>query len=151
MRKGEGLRLRSWNGTCEPASMKKAGILNSEISHVVSQLGHTDRLVICDAGLPIPSHVRRIDVALTCGVPSFLSVLQAVLLELRVEQAFCAEELGVGSPGLSAELRLALGDARCTELSHEAFKRMTHDAKAIIRSGECTPFANVILQAGVTF
>ncbi len=35
--------------------MKKGALLNSEISHVVSRLGHTDSLVICDAGLPVPA------------------------------------------------------------------------------------------------
>ncbi len=131
--------------------MKKLGLLNSEISHVISLLGHTDRIVICDAGLPIPPQVRRIDLALVPGIPSFLTVLEAILLELRIERAFCAEELPGTNPAVFAPLLKALGDAPVRQLSHEAFKQMTHSAKAVVRTGECSPFANVILEAGVIF
>ncbi len=34
-------------------------------------------------------------------------------------------------------------------VSHEQFKEHTKKAKAIIRTGEATPYANVILHAGV--
>lgn len=47
--------------------MKKGTVLNSEISSVISRLGHTDTLVVCDAGLPIPNSTTRIDMALTRG------------------------------------------------------------------------------------
>ncbi|MGY3207795.1 D-ribose pyranose/furanose isomerase RbsD [Ewingella americana] len=30
--------------------MKKSPLLNAEISHVIARLGHTDQLVIADAG-----------------------------------------------------------------------------------------------------
>jgi D-ribose pyranase len=58
--------------------MKKGKVLNNEISHVISTLGHTDTIVIGDCGLPIPDHVKRIDLALTLGVPSFLQTLQKI-------------------------------------------------------------------------
>jgi D-ribose pyranase len=38
--------------------MKRYGILNSHISKVLANLGHTDFIVIADAGLPI-SDVKR--------------------------------------------------------------------------------------------
>jgi D-ribose pyranase len=37
------------------------------------------------------------------------------------------------------------------EVSHEEFKRLTNNVKAVIRTGEVTPYANCILQAGVIF
>jgi D-ribose pyranase len=131
--------------------MKKIGILNSEISKVISELGHTDQIVICDAGLPIPDGVKRIDLSLTPGVPSFMSVLLAVLLEMQVERAYFAEELKQSSPETLAQLQEALQDADRKSVSHETFKQMTRQAKAVIRTGECTPYANVILEAGVIF
>ncbi|MFY0545854.1 D-ribose pyranase [Brevibacillus sp. H7] len=131
--------------------MKKIGILNSEISKVISELGHTDQIVICDAGLPIPDGVKRIDLSLTPGVPSFMSVLLAVLLEMQVERAYFAEELKQSSPETLAQLQEALPDADRKSVSHETFKQMTRQAKAVIRTGECTPYANVILEAGVIF
>jgi D-ribose pyranase len=131
--------------------MKKIGILNSEISRVISELGHTDQIVICDAGLPIPEGVKRIDLALTPGLPSFFSVLETVLTEMQVERAYYAEELRQASPNTLARLEEALSGSERKSVSHEAFKQMTRQAKAIIRTGECTPYANVILEAGVIF
>jgi len=131
--------------------MKKTGILNSEISRVISELGHTDTIVICDSGLPIPANVKRIDLALKQGVPSFMDCLETVLQEMQVEQAYVALEMGQKSPGLKEQLELALEDAAVHEVSHEELKALTRQAKAVIRTGEFTPYANVILQAGVIF
>ncbi len=47
--------------------MKKGTVLNSEISSVISRLGHTDTLVVCDAGLPVPRSTTRIDMAFNAG------------------------------------------------------------------------------------
>jgi D-ribose pyranase len=131
--------------------MKKIGILNSEISKVISELGHTDQIVICDAGLPIPSHVKRIDLALTPGMPSFIDTLQAVLLEMQVERAYLADEMKEASPALLIKTESILANVERKSISHEEFKERTKSAKAIIRTGECTPYANVILEAGVIF
>lgn len=51
---------------------------------MISRLGHTDTLVVCDAGLPIPKSTTRIDMALTQGVPSFMQVLGVVTNEMQV-------------------------------------------------------------------
>ena len=64
--------------------MKKGTVLNSDISSMISRLGHTDTLVVCDAGLPIPKSTTRIDMALTQGVPSFMQVLGDVTNEMQV-------------------------------------------------------------------
>jgi len=131
--------------------MKKLGILNSQISALISQLGHTDRIVICDAGLPIPDEVTRIDLAVVPGLPSFFEVVQAVLLEMQVEKAIFAAELMAAQPDVYSGLQATLPDVELDSVSHAEFKELTKAAKAIIRTGECTPYANVILQAGVTF
>lgn len=131
--------------------MKKIGILNSEISKVISELGHTDTIVVCDSGLPIPPHVKRIDLALKRGVPSFLETLQTVLIEMQVEKAFVATEMETVSPVLKEKLSGILENIEVQTVSHGEFKELTKNAKAIIRTGEFTPYANIILQAGVVF
>lgn len=131
--------------------MKKIGILNSEISKVISELGHTDTIVICDSGLPIPAHVKRIDLALKQGVPSLMDCLETVLLEMQVEQAFIAREMDQVTSKLKKQMETSLNGITIHEVGHEELKAMTHQAKAIIRTGEFTPYANVILQAGVIF
>jgi D-ribose pyranase len=131
--------------------MKKLGILNSELSALISRLGHTDRIVICDAGLPIPDFVPRIDLAVVPGLPSFFDVLKAVLIEMQVERVIYAEEWHKVNPQAVQRLEAELPGVEREIVSHEAFKQLTREAKAVIRTGECTPYANVILQAGVIF
>jgi D-ribose pyranase len=128
--------------------MKKVGIINQPIAAVISGLGHTDTIAIADAGLPIPATTQRIDLALTAGVPSFLQTLQVVLSELFVEKAIVAEEMKTVSPQMYAALVEVLGDVPMEAIPHVDFKRETAVTKAIIRTGEFTPYANVILVAG---
>ncbi len=139
--------------------MKKGALLNSAISSLVSRLGHTDSLVIGDAGLPIPAGPERIDLALTQGIPSFMQVVKAVSEEMQIESAIIAEEIKTHNPRLHDEL-LALLDLLQQHqgntlsihyVSHQQFKQQTRHSHAVIRSGECSPYANIILCAGVTF
>lgn len=131
--------------------MKKTSLLNSEISYLIARSGHTDTIVISDAGLPIPSNVKRIDLALVPGVPTFLQTLKAVLVELKVESVTIASEMKQKSPELYKEINELLKDIPIMEIAHEELKRMTVNARAVIRTGEFTPYANIILHSGVVF
>ncbi len=131
--------------------MKKRGILQNELSRVIATLGHTDSLVIADAGLPIPPDVERIDLAVTGGIPKFLDVLRAVLDDVQVERAVIAREMRDTSPALHRELTALLGSIPLEEVSHEELKQLTHRARAVVRTGEFTPYANVVLFSGVVF
>ncbi|WNN44295.1 MULTISPECIES: D-ribose pyranase [Winslowiella] len=139
--------------------MKKGSLLNSDISYVVSRMGHTDSLVICDAGLPVPAGPQRIDLALTHGIPGFIQVTEAVTKEMQVESAIIAEEIKQHNPQLHSELIALLESLQQLQgniitvsyTSHEQFKQQTQRSQAVIRTGECSPYANVILCAGVTF
>jgi D-ribose pyranase len=131
--------------------MKKIGLLNQPLSEVIAGLGHTDTLVIADAGLPIPAETRRIDLALVEGVPTFLDTLGAVLKEMQVERAILAEEMLDVSPGIYDAIVDLLGDLPVEIVTHLVFKEQTGSARAVVRTGEFTPYANVILVAGVVF
>src|SRR5512143_2141197 len=89
-------------------TMKKHGVLNPQLSRVIAELGHTDALVIADAGLPIPADVERIDLAVTGGIPSFMDVLNAILEEMQVERAVIANEMQAKSPQLYRQVGAAL-------------------------------------------
>ena len=133
--------------------MKKAGILNSEISRVLSYMGHTDQLCIGDCGLPIPEEVERIDLALAFGVPSFMQTLRVVADDMKIEKIILAEEIKTQNPNVLKQVEaLFAGQAVETEfVPHTELKEQTHDCKAVIRTGEITPYANIILQAGCIF
>ena len=128
--------------------MKKVGLINQPISAIVSGLGHSDTLTIADAGLPIPATTERIDLALTAGVPSFTQTLLAITEELFAEKAIVAEEMKAISPHIYEEVSKILGDVPIESVPHVVFKEQTAHSRAIVRSGEYTPYANVILVAG---
>ncbi|MDJ0335722.1 D-ribose pyranase [Salinibacterium sp. G-O1] len=127
--------------------------INPALSRVISQTGHTDLIVVTDAGLPIPVGADRIDLAFRPGAPAFLDVLDTVLAELAVEGATVSAEIAERSPEMLAELQRRFHDlgVEITMIPHVEFKAMTRDARAFVRSGEYTPFANIILQAGVAY
>lgn len=129
--------------------MKKHGILNRELAGRFAKLGHTDQIVIADCGLPIPDDVPCIDLSYKLGEPSFLTMLEVVLDDLVVESSVLAEEIKTKNAELSKTLTNTLPNI--SYVSHEEFKRLTKNAKFIIRTGETTPYANVILQCGVIF
>jgi D-ribose pyranase len=130
--------------------MKKQGILNAALSNTLASMGHTDLLVVADAGLPIPAGVPVIDLAVRCGVPSFADVLTAVANELQVEQIVVASE-GQQTGDPLPEVAELFPDVPVTSCPHEEFKQRTARARAVVRTGECTPYHNIILQAGVVF
>lgn len=130
--------------------MKRTALLHAELSHAIASLGHGDMLVIGDAGLPIPPGPRRIDLALTPGTPAVADVLRVVLSEMQVEHAFIATEAVERSAGAPPAWCTGLPVAP-VPIAHEEFKRRTAQARVMVRTGECMPYANVILVAGVTF
>lgn len=131
--------------------MKKGMLINQPLSAVIAGMGHLDELVVADAGLPIPAVPTRIDLALTQGIPGFLPTVAAVLSELQVEGAIVAAEMLERSPQIARELQELLGDVPIRTVPHDAFKARTTGARAVVRTGEFTPYANVTLVAGVVF
>lgn len=132
--------------------MKKNMLLNAPLSAVIASMGHTDSIAIADCGLPIQGDAKRIDLALKKGTPGFLETLDTVLSELFVEHAVLAEEIKTVSPSLHREIISRLGDGVSVEyIPHEEFKKRTKSAKAVVRTGECTSYANILLYSGVTF
>lgn len=135
--------------------MKKNGIINGDISRVLSYMGHTDTLAVGDCGLPIPDETERIDLALKLGVPSFMEVLGEVAKEMKIEKVVLAEEIREKNPKVLKEI-LALVDEMDTAceieyISHAELKARTKACKAVIRTGEATPYANIILQSACLF
>ena len=134
--------------------MKKTPLLNVALSRLIASLGHGDMVVIGDAGLPVPPGVELIDLALTQGIPDFISTLKVVLSEMQVESHVLAQEiLDKQPPALSVldELNVegVLGSREW--LSHDQFKVLSRQARAIVRTGECAPYCNIVLVSGVTF
>ncbi len=128
--------------------MKKIGLINAPISSAISYLGHNDTLTIVDAGFPIPPSTQRIDIALKKGVPGFIQTLEVVLEEMYVEKAYLANEIITHSPHVYAQIQKLLPSISFEMISHVELKRRSEVTRAVIRTGEFTPYSNIILVAG---
>ncbi|WP_151482024.1 D-ribose pyranase [Streptomyces albicerus] len=129
------------------------GTLNGQLARVISETGHTDQLVVTDAGLPIPAGVERVDLAVRENLPRFLDLLDVVLAEVAVEDVLLSEEIKDASPQMLAEIekRFSAHGVELRFVPHTTFKQATTGARAAVRSGEFTPYANVLLTAGVVY
>jgi D-ribose pyranase len=132
--------------------MKKYGHLNRDVSRVLACMGHTDSLVIADCGLPVPGEIECIDLSLALGDPSFLRVLDSVLADFKAERAVFATEAKEHNAAVVARSSaLSLEQVQVDFVPHETLKNLTRAARAVIRTGEATPYANVILYSGAIF
>ena len=130
--------------------MKKYGILNSNLAKLADDLGHMDLVCIGDLGLPVPKGVDKIDLALRKGNPSFLEVLKEYSDYVLIEKIFLAEEIKEkNKEQWQAVLDLLESNIIIEYISHEELKAMNSKVKAVIRTGEDTPYSNIILQSGV--
>jgi D-ribose pyranase len=126
--------------------MKKSGLLNPELLAAIGELGHTDEFVVCDGGFPIPDGLPRIDLAYKPGMAPFLDVLEAIMDEVVAEGAVIAEE---ASAEVAGNIEKLVGTAE--RLPHDELKDRSYGVKFVVRTGEFTPYSNVIVICGVPF
>ncbi|MEV0277332.1 D-ribose pyranase [Streptomyces sp. NPDC050610] len=132
--------------------MKKSGILNRHLAGAIALLGHTDTVLVCDAGMPIPDGPVVVDLAFRAGVPSFAEVLTGLLDELVVESATAAQEVRAANAGATELLNGFFPAPDALRLiPHEELKARTARARLVVRTGEARPYANVLLHCGVPF
>ena len=131
--------------------MKKTAVINSDISRVIAQMGHFDTLAIGDAGMPVPAGTEKIDLAVTKNLPSFIDVLTNVLTELQVQRIYLAEEMKVQNAKQLTAVKQLFPDVDIVFIPHDQMKKDLSKAHAFIRTGEMTPYSNIILESGVTF
>jgi D-ribose pyranase len=131
--------------------MKKTSLLQSDLSYIIATMGHMDMLVVADAGLPIPSETVRIDLALTKGVPGAIETLSVILEELKVERIILAVEVKDRNPAFLGAVQELLPGVPVEFVPHVELKAKSAAARAVVRTGEFAPYANVILVSGVVF
>ncbi|MCP1111410.1 D-ribose pyranase [Ohessyouella blattaphilus] len=131
--------------------MKKQGVLNAQLIKCIASLGHKDTFMIGDAGMPIPQGIEIVDLVLCGGVPTFKQVLDAVVAETEIEGYLLAEEISEHNQNMLDCIANTLPDAEALMISHEELKEFSKTVKFAVRTGEFTPYSNVILRSGVIF
>ena len=128
--------------------MKRGGILHPEISHLLASTGHTDFFTICDRGFPVPVGPERIDLALIDDLPRVLDVLRAIDAEFIIDRIIVAEEAEQFSAGYVAQLRALRESIRVESVPHLELKHLSRQGRATIRTGDTTPYANILVVSG---
>ena len=131
--------------------MKKTTVINTELSTVIAGMGHMDWLSIGDAGMPVPMGTKKIDLALTKEIPSFIDVLKNVLSELEVQKIYLADEIKTDNPDQLKAITDLLPNVEVEFMPHSELKKNLAKTHAFIRTGEMTAFSNIILESGVIF
>jgi D-ribose pyranase len=128
--------------------VKRSGILNPALSHLLASTGHTDYFTVCDRGFPVPEGPDRIDLALVDGIPTVLDVLRAVHAEWSIDRVLITHEMVDVSPNRVEELRAIVGDVPLEAVSHLELKRLAAHARGTVRTADVVPYANIIVVSG---
>jgi D-ribose pyranase len=129
--------------------MIKTGILNPQVLSLLARVRHTNTLVIADRGFPNWSGIETLDLSLVDGIPTVLQVLGAILPNFDCERIWMAEEFLAENPaGIRSAFEGAAGRVPVTFEPHAAFKKRVPQATGLIRTGDITQYANMILLSG---
>lgn len=128
--------------------MLKTGILNPHINDLLCRVRHTNTLVIADRGFPFWSMIETVDVSVVDDVPTVLQVLAAIRQNFVVGKAWMAQEfLQHNTPAVKNAFATALNGIALTHEPHVDFKKRVPLAIGLIRTGDTTQYANMILES----
>jgi D-ribose pyranase len=129
--------------------MLKTGILNPHILSLIARVRHTNSLVIADRGFPFWPMIETVDVSLVDNLPTVLEVLAAIRASGNFTQAYMAREFQQNNrPTTRAKFAAALAGVPLEFEPHAEFKKRVPRAIGLIRTGDTTQYANLILISG---
>jgi D-ribose pyranase len=128
--------------------MLKSGILNPAINSLLSRVRHTNTLVIADRGFTFWPQIETVDISLVDDIPRVIDVLAAIQRNFSLGRVFAAQEFLAGnSPQTASELENSLLGIPITFEPHIEFKKRVPSAIGLIRTGDTTQYANLILES----
>lgn len=130
--------------------MKRTGILNAQLSGALATLGHTDLILVVDAGFPIPRDAQRVDLAIAQNLPDLRTVISLIADEIIVEGVVRADDVTSNNPKLDEWLLTRFTDAEFSTRTHaDMLGELARQAKVIVRTGAFEPWGNIGLFCGV--
>jgi D-ribose pyranase len=128
--------------------MLKSGILNPAINSLISRVRHTNTLVIADRGFPFWPEIETVDISLVDDIPRVLDVLGAIRENFVIGAAFMAEEFrSSNEPGTQQMFARAFSNINLIYEPHVEFKKRVPQAIGLIRTGDTTQYANIIIES----
>lgn len=131
--------------------MKLGGILHPELLDLIAAAGHGDVILLADAGLRVPEDRTRLDLGISCGVPSMAQVVDAVKQELVIEAATVATEFEDWNPEVYEDVVGRLPVEPATQSHVDLMADMAERAYAYVKTGECSAYSSVALVCGVNY
>jgi len=131
--------------------MLKSGILNPHLLDLLARVRHTNTLVISDRGFPFWPEIETVDISLIDDIPTVLNVLEALIPTFQIGRIWQAEEFALKNPKKSVarfeKSISAIPGLELTKLPHVDFKKLVPGAIGLIRTGDTTQYANLILES----
>ena len=131
--------------------MLQEGILNPAVNDLLSRIRHTNTLVIADWAFPYWNEIEVIDLSLTKGIPLITDLLEVLAQNFKVGQIWQAEEfLATNTEDKIKAFDTSFAeipDVQVTRLGHNDLKKMVPQAIGLIRTGDATPYGNIILES----
>ena len=128
--------------------MLQSGILNPHVLQLIARIRHTNTLVIADWAFPFWPQIETVDISLTHGIPTVLDVLDLLTPVFKIGRIWQAEEFVSVNPQERVDrFAKSFGDIPLTREPHVDFKKRVPHAIGLIRTGDATPYGNIILES----
>lgn len=128
--------------------MLQTGILNPHVLDLLARIRHTNTLVIADWAFPFWPEIETVDISLTHGVPTVLQVLDLITPVFKIGRIWQAEEFVAANDGeVVRRFERSFAGVPFTREPHVAFKTRVPGAIGLIRTGDATPYGNLILES----
>lgn len=128
--------------------MLKSGILNPQLLNLIARVRHTNTLVIADRGFPFWPEIETVDLSLVDDVPTVLQILAALRGNFVIGKAWMAKEfLKANAKKTQINFAFALKGVPTKFEPHVEFKKRVPHAIGLVRTGDTTQYANLILES----
>jgi D-ribose pyranase len=128
--------------------MLKSGILNPHVLDLIARVRHTNTLVISDQGFPYWPEIETVDISLTHNLPTVLDVLDLLTPVFNIGRIWQAGEFVTHNPAdVVDRFAKSFGEIPFTREAHVDFKKRVPSAIGLIRTGDATPYGNIILES----
>jgi D-ribose pyranase len=129
--------------------MINSGILNPRLLALLARVRHTNALVISDRGFPFWPEIETVDVSVVDDLPTVLQLIAAVRANHNFTQAFMAKEFKANNSAATlGKFAKSLAGVPTQFEAHVDFKKRVPHAIGLIRTGDTTQYANLILISG---
>ena len=128
--------------------MLNSGILNSHLLSLLAKVRHTNTIAIVDCGFPNWPGVEVVDISLTRGIPTVLEAFDLIRPVFTVGKIWQAEEfLQCNSEETVNRFAESLKGLSFSREPHAEFKGRVPGVIGLIRTGDPTPYANLIFES----